>query len=142
MIKTELHRRFWLIELLGYWEGRITSLNLPSFFQLGHQQASKDINQYLRLYPDKLPYFASAKGYLPTAQYPSESIYFRRYGHVPARSPRRIIVPTTLDKSDDINPWLFCLAPTTLSREATGSYAQCWWERGEWMKNRKKEQVA
>lgn len=66
MIKTDPARRFWLIELIANWEGRISSRHLQQFFQLGRQQASKDINQYLRHHPDNLYYCASAKGYLPT----------------------------------------------------------------------------
>ncbi|OIN06639.1 WYL domain-containing protein [Oceanisphaera psychrotolerans] len=69
MIKTEPGRRFWLIELIANWEGRISCRHLQQFFQLGRQQASKDINQYLRHYPDNLYYSASAKGYLPTRQF-------------------------------------------------------------------------
>ncbi|WP_298716087.1 WYL domain-containing protein [uncultured Oceanisphaera sp.] len=69
MIKTELHRRFWLIELVGYWEGRLTSNHLRHFFGLSRQQASKDINQYLQQHPGNLEYCGSAKGYLPTPSF-------------------------------------------------------------------------
>lgn len=69
MIKTELHRRYWLIELISYWEGRLTSNHLRQFFGLSRQQASKDINQYLQQYPGNLEYCASIKGYLPAEQF-------------------------------------------------------------------------
>ncbi|WP_445397850.1 helix-turn-helix transcriptional regulator [Zobellella sp. An-6] len=66
MIKTEPHRRYWLIELIAYWEGRLTANHLQQFFGLSRQQASKDINQYLQEQPGNLAYCASRKGHLPT----------------------------------------------------------------------------
>lgn len=69
MIKTELHRRYWLIELISYWEGRLTSNHLQHFFGLSRQQASKDINQYLQSWPNNLYYCASAKGHLPSVDF-------------------------------------------------------------------------
>lgn len=74
MIKTEPGRRFWLIELVANWEGRITSRHLQQFFQLGRQQASKEINQYLRQCPDNLQYCAAAKGYVPSDDFTPEFI--------------------------------------------------------------------
>ncbi|WP_375057926.1 WYL domain-containing protein [Zobellella sp. DQSA1] len=65
MIKTEPQRRYWLIELIVYWEGRLTANHLQQFFGLSRQQASKDINQYLQEQPGNLVYCSSRKGHLP-----------------------------------------------------------------------------
>lgn len=69
MNHTQLERRFWLIELLANWEGRINCGHLQHYFQLGRQQASKVISQYRALQPQNLKYCASAKSYLPTANF-------------------------------------------------------------------------
>lgn len=74
MIKTTLERRFWLIELLANWEGRITGGHLQHYFQLGRQQASKVISQYQEQYPEHLIYCTSAKSYLPTTNLQPEFI--------------------------------------------------------------------
>ncbi|MGB5856147.1 MAG: WYL domain-containing protein [Oceanisphaera sp.] len=74
MIKITPERRFWLIELLANWEGRITCGHLQHYFQLGRQQASKVINQYQDAYCDQLIYCASAKSYLPTTGFKPEFI--------------------------------------------------------------------
>ncbi|WMC09197.1 WYL domain-containing protein [Oceanimonas pelagia] len=65
MIKPELHRRYWLIELVSHWEGRLTTGHLRQFFGLSRQQASKAINQYQQEHTGNLEYCASRKGYLP-----------------------------------------------------------------------------
>ena len=69
-----LARRFWLIELLANWEGRISGGHLQHYFKLGRQQASKVIKQYQAAYPDRILYCASAKSYLPTADFTAEFI--------------------------------------------------------------------
>lgn len=69
MNHTQLERRFWLIELLANWEGRITCGHLQYYFQLGRQQASKVISQYRTLHPQYLKYCTSAKSYLPTIDF-------------------------------------------------------------------------
>lgn len=69
MIKTELHRRYWLIELVSQWEGRLTTGHLRHFFGLSRQQASKDINQYQQEHANNLAYCTSRKGYLPTVHF-------------------------------------------------------------------------
>lgn len=66
MIKPELHRRYWLIELISYWEGRLTTGHLRQFFGISRQQASKDIKQYQQEHTGNLEYCPSRKGYLPT----------------------------------------------------------------------------
>ena len=69
MLNTIPERRFWLIELLANWEGRISGGHLQHYFKLGRQQASKVIQQYQETYPDRIIYCASAKNYLPTADF-------------------------------------------------------------------------
>ncbi|ART83660.1 hypothetical protein CBP31_14315 [Oceanisphaera profunda] len=69
MMKTTPERRFWLIELLTNWEGRITCGHLQYYFNLGRQQASKVINQYLEANPGHLIYCTSAKSYLPATDF-------------------------------------------------------------------------
>lgn len=70
-------RRFWLIELIAYWEGRLTTTHLREFFGISRQQASTDIKQYREAHPGNLPdYRPSDRAYLP-------STGFRRY-HISA----------------------------------------------------------
>lgn len=69
MIKAELHRRYWLIELIAYWEGRLTANHLQQFFGLSRQQASKDIKQYLQEQLGNLVYCASRKGHSPSSTF-------------------------------------------------------------------------
>lgn len=41
MNRTAVEKRYWLIELLANWEGRVNSGHLQHYCQLGRQQASK-----------------------------------------------------------------------------------------------------
>ena len=59
--------RFRLLEIVLQWEGRLTTNHLMTAFNIGRQQASRDINHYLTHYaPDGLVYDKSLKGYKPT----------------------------------------------------------------------------
>ncbi len=69
MHKPEPARRCWLIELIAYWEGRLTTTHLSQFFGIGRQQASKDISYYLEACPGNLQYDACLKGYAPTRDF-------------------------------------------------------------------------
>lgn len=69
MIKNKIESRFWLIELLANWEGRITCGHLQYYFDLGRQQANKVINQYQEAYPNGIDYCASAKSFLVTSAF-------------------------------------------------------------------------
>ena len=63
---SDIHR-FQLIEIIAYWEGRLTTNHLGKVFQLGRQQASRFINQYIsELAPNNLEYDQSLKGYKAT----------------------------------------------------------------------------
>lgn len=64
--KWDLLFRYRLIEIVAYWEGRLTTNHLMNSFGIGRQQASKDINTYLTdVAPDNLTYNTRLKGYEP-----------------------------------------------------------------------------
>ncbi len=69
MQKSDVERRYWLIELIAYWEGRATTTHLCQFFGIGRQQASKDIGSYKQAFPHNLRYDARTKGYVPTKEF-------------------------------------------------------------------------
>ena len=59
--------RYRLIEIVALWEGRLTTNHLCNSFGIARQQASKDINAYLReIAPDNLVYDSKLKGYKPS----------------------------------------------------------------------------
>ena len=68
-IKWDLLLRYRFIEIIAYWEGRLTANHLMDAFKIGRQQASKDINWYKRQYPDNLDYDLQIKGHVPTASF-------------------------------------------------------------------------
>ena len=69
-IRWDLLYRYRLIEVIAYWEGRLTTNHLCNSFGIGRQQASKDINTYLReIAPGNLVYDKQIKGYVPTAEF-------------------------------------------------------------------------
>jgi len=62
--------RFRLLEIVLQWEGRLTTNHLCTAFNIGRQQASRDINLYLNDFsPEGLVYDKSLKGYKPTTQF-------------------------------------------------------------------------
>jgi len=62
----ELLLRYRFIETIALWEGRLTTRHLCDTFGIGRQQASKDINNYLReVGPGNLEYDKYLKGYKP-----------------------------------------------------------------------------
>ena len=64
----ELLLRYRFIETIALWEGRLTTRHLCDTFGIGRQQASKDINNYIReVGPGNLEYDKYLKGYKPTA---------------------------------------------------------------------------
>lgn len=69
-IRWDLLYRYRLIEVIACWEGRLTTNHLCNSFGIGRQQASKDINTYLReIAPGNLEYDKQIKGYVPTAEF-------------------------------------------------------------------------
>ncbi|MEC7815612.1 MAG: WYL domain-containing protein [Pseudomonadota bacterium] len=66
-IRWDLLLRYRLIEIIALWEGRLTTNHICHSFGIGRQQASKDINTYLReLAPGNLVYDRHLKGYVPS----------------------------------------------------------------------------
>ena len=66
----DLLLRYRFIETLALWEGRLTTRHLCDTFGIGRQQASKDINNYIReVGPGNLEYDKFLKGYKPTPEF-------------------------------------------------------------------------
>jgi len=62
--------RYRLIEIVAYWEGRLTTNHLCNSFGIGRQQASKDINFYINhIAVNNLEYDSKLKGYKPTPSF-------------------------------------------------------------------------
>ncbi len=72
-IRWDLLLRYRLIEIIALWEGRLTTRHLCDTFGIGRQQASKDINAYIRdIAPGNLIYDRHIKGYVPTEAFRPE----------------------------------------------------------------------
>jgi predicted DNA-binding transcriptional regulator YafY len=66
----DLLLRYRFIETIALWEGRLTTRHLCDTFGIGRQQASKDINNYIReVGPGNLEYDKFIKGYKPVADF-------------------------------------------------------------------------
>lgn len=66
-LRWDLLTRYRFIEIVAQWEGRLTTNHLCNSFGIGRQQASKDINAYLRdIAPGNLHYDKYLKGYAPS----------------------------------------------------------------------------
>lgn len=69
-IRWDLLLRYRLIEIIALWEGRLTTNHICHSFGIGRQQASKDINTYLReVAPGNLVYDRHLKGYVPASDF-------------------------------------------------------------------------
>lgn len=69
-IRWDLLFRYRLIEIVAYWEGRLTTNHLINSFGIGRQQASKDIKTYLAdIAPKNLKYNKHLKGYEPSREF-------------------------------------------------------------------------
>lgn len=69
-MKWDQQQRLRLIELVTFWEGRLTTNHLMLSFGIGRQQASRDINYYIKeIAPENLVYDMSLRGYVPTPQF-------------------------------------------------------------------------
>ncbi|MFV8572176.1 helix-turn-helix transcriptional regulator [Marinobacter sp. SBS5] len=69
-IRWDLLLRYRLIETIALWEGRLTTNHICHSFGIGRQQASKDINTYLReVAPGNLVYDRHLKGYVPSSSF-------------------------------------------------------------------------
>lgn len=65
MLSINQDKRLWYIELIAWWEGRISSSHLIKQFGISRTQAQNDIACYQSLHPNNLQYHASHKGFLP-----------------------------------------------------------------------------
>lgn len=66
----DLLLRYRFIETIALWEGRLTTRHLCDTFGIGRQQASKDINNYIReVGPGNLEYDKYLKGYKPAPDF-------------------------------------------------------------------------
>lgn len=65
--KHEILLRMRAVELLAYWEGRVVTNRLMSWFGISRQQAGHDIKRYIaERNPMSLIYSPSSKGYIPS----------------------------------------------------------------------------
>lgn len=69
MLSINQDKRLWFIELIAWWEGRISTSHLIRQFGISRTQAQKDILYYQQLLPGNLLYHASYKGFLPQADF-------------------------------------------------------------------------
>ena len=66
----DLLQRYRLIEIVALWEGKLNAGHLVEHFGIGRQQASKDINTYLKeIAQGNLTYNSSLKGYEPSDEF-------------------------------------------------------------------------
>ncbi|TKB57416.1 WYL domain-containing protein [Ferrimonas aestuarii] len=68
-IKWDQQIRFRHMEIIALWEGRLNTNHLCQQFGIGRQQASRDINHYLKLHPSNLDYDTKLKGYRPSGRF-------------------------------------------------------------------------
>lgn len=68
--KHEQQLRLKAIELIAYWEGRLVTNRLMSWFGISRQQASNDIKRYLAEYnPKSLTHDPGVKAYVPSTSF-------------------------------------------------------------------------
>lgn len=68
--KHEVLLRLRAIELLAYWEGRLVTNRLMTWFGISRQQASSDIKRYISAHnPEALYHDPAVKGYVPKADF-------------------------------------------------------------------------
>lgn len=68
--KHEVLLRMKAVELLAYWEGRVVTNRLVSWFGISRQQAGHDIKRYItERNPKSLVYSPSSKGYIPSTSF-------------------------------------------------------------------------
>lgn len=71
-IKWDALLRYRLIEIIVLWEGRLTTNHLCNSFDIGRQQASRDINEYRRIAPNNIRYDRNIKGYVPSTHFKAQ----------------------------------------------------------------------
>ncbi|MCZ4239645.1 WYL domain-containing protein [Alteromonas macleodii] len=93
----ELAQRYWMLELLAYWEGQINTKPLMRAFDISRQSASATINKYLASNEDTLVYDVTQKAYVVTETFNPTIInktvdeYFdwQQAGKIPSFQPRK-----------------------------------------------------
>ncbi len=65
-ISYEVKQRLLFVEVLAYWEGKITTNHLQSQFGISRSSSSKLVKLYHNFCPHNLEYDASKKGFCPT----------------------------------------------------------------------------
>lgn len=68
------NQRYWLIELLAYWEGKINSKPIMKCFGLSRQSASSQLKNYLKDHPENLYYDNKLKAYRVSGTFESHYI--------------------------------------------------------------------
>ncbi len=61
--------QYWVIELLAFWEGEVSTPQLIEHLRISRQQASKYLNEYKLAHPANLTYCNKRKRYLPTPHF-------------------------------------------------------------------------
>ncbi|MDP5135219.1 WYL domain-containing protein [Rheinheimera baltica] len=74
MLSINQDKRLWFIELIAWWEGRISASHLIRQFAISRTQAQQDIQHYRQRAPNNLMYHASYKSYLPQSSFISQFI--------------------------------------------------------------------
>lgn len=90
----EIEQRYWMLELIAYWEGQINTKPLMSALGLTRQSVSSLLKQYQAAYPHSLDYDATLKAYQVTNYFTPRYIdqtvdeYFDwlNYGKIPTFS--------------------------------------------------------
>jgi hypothetical protein len=70
----EKQQKFWLIELLAYWEGRVNTSHLNTYLKRSRQQSGKDLKAYRESSPDNLTYCKTKKAYLLNVTFKAQYI--------------------------------------------------------------------
>ncbi|MFT4927766.1 MAG: hypothetical protein ACI8WB_003880 [Phenylobacterium sp.] len=65
----EQQARFFFIEVVVKWQGRINASHLIVYFDISRQAASRTITQYMATYANNLVYDQSLKAFLPTTHF-------------------------------------------------------------------------
>ncbi|MBO1255574.1 hypothetical protein J3L16_07745 [Alteromonas sp. 5E99-2] len=61
------NKYYWIIELLGFWEGGVNASNLAQQFSVTRKQGKQYLTRYRALYPQNLIYNTSLKHFIPTS---------------------------------------------------------------------------
>lgn len=74
MLSINQDKRLWFIELIAWWEGRISASHLIKQFAISRTQAQQDLQHYRQLAPANLLYHPSYKSYLPQSGFVAQFI--------------------------------------------------------------------